>query len=217
MVRRELVIGYAVAGFLAVLVPVRFWNALFLHGHGGWTSVENVIVGPFVAVISFVCSIGNVPLAAALWKGGISFGGVVAFVFADLITLPLLLIYRRYYGSRLMVRMLVTFWVTMSLAGLVVEGIFRAAGLVPTVRPAQIVADHWSWNVTTFLNIVFLAVAAVLIWASRRRERLAEEAAPVRATTCPVHGPGGHRPVATHSGQAPNEDDQVLLSSISHA
>ena len=135
MLRRELVIGYTVAGFLAVAVPTHFWNVVFLHGHGFWTSLENVIVGPFIAIISFVCSIGNVPLAAALWKGGISFGGVISFIFADLITFPLLLIYRRYYGARLTLRMLALFWVVMSTAGLITEGIFRAAGLVPTVPP----------------------------------------------------------------------------------
>ena len=111
---------------------------MFLHGHGFWTSVENVVVGPFIAIISFVCSIGNVPLAAALWHGGISFGGVISFIFADLITFPLLLIYRRYYGTRLTLRMLVVFWAVMSIAGLVTEGIFTAAGLVPTSRPTQV-------------------------------------------------------------------------------
>ena len=90
---------------------------VFLHGHGFWTSLENVIVGPLIAIVSFVCSIGNVPLAAALWKRGISFGGVISFIFADLISLPLLLIYRRYYGTRMTVRMLVTFWAAMSAAG----------------------------------------------------------------------------------------------------
>ena len=106
-------------------------------GHGFWTSVENAIVGPFIAIISFVCSIGNVPLAAALWSGGISFGGVIAFIFADLIAFPLLLIYRRYYGTRLMLRMLAVFWALMSTAGLLTELLFRAAGLVPTDA-----ADH---------------------------------------------------------------------------
>ena len=107
MLRRDLFLGYVVAGFLAVLVPTSAWQALFVTGHGFWTSVENAIVGPFIAIISFVCSIGNVPLAAALWHGGISFGGVIAFLFADLITFPLLMIYRKYYGTRLMLRMLV--------------------------------------------------------------------------------------------------------------
>ncbi len=172
MLRRELVIGYAVAGFLAVAVPVRFWNLVFLHGHGFWTSLENVIVGPFIAVISFVCSIGNVPLAASLWKGGISFGGVISFIFADLITFPLLLIYRRYYGTRLTGRMLLVFWGVMSAAGLITEGIFRLAGLVPTTRPTQVAPSQFSWNATTYLNIVFVAVFALLYWTYRNRQRL---------------------------------------------
>ena len=151
MLRRELVIGYTVAGFLAVLVPTSVWQSVFLTGHGFWTRVENVIVGPFIAIISFVCSIGNVPLAAALWKGGISFGGVISFIFADLIAFPLLMIYRRYYGRRLMLRMLAVFWALMSTAGLVTE-VFRAAGLVPTVRPTTIAPAHFSWNYTTYLK-----------------------------------------------------------------
>src|SRR5271163_900619 len=94
MLRKEILLGYVVAGFLATAVPASAWNALFLHGHGFWTTLENVVVGPFIAIISFVCSIGNVPMAAALWSGGISFGGVMSFLFADLIAFPLLLIYR---------------------------------------------------------------------------------------------------------------------------
>jgi uncharacterized membrane protein YraQ (UPF0718 family)/YHS domain-containing protein len=172
MLRKELLLGFTVAGFLATLVPTKFWNLIFLHGHGLWTSVENVLVGPFVAVISFVCSIGNVPLAAALWKGGISFGGVIAFVFADLIALPLLFIYRRYYGTRLTLRMLGIFWAVMSIAGLATEGIFRSSGLVPVSRPLQIAPDHFSWGYTTYLNLVFLALFGLLYWAYRNRERL---------------------------------------------
>ncbi len=172
MLRNELVIGYLVAGALSVLVPAHAWNALFWHGHGIWTAVENVIVGPLIAIVSFVCSIGNVPLAAALWSGGISFGGVISFIFADLIALPLLLIYRRYYGSRVMLRMLTLFWLSMSLAGLATEGLFRAAGLLPTTRPTQVVAAEFRWNYTTVLNIAFLGVFALLYWTYRNRERL---------------------------------------------
>ncbi len=172
MIRKELVIGYVVAGFLATLVPVHVWNTVFLHGHGFWTTLENVIVGPFIAIISFVCSVGNVPLAAALWQGGISFGGVISFIFADLIAIPLLLIYRRYYGWRLMLRLLGLFWLVMSLAGLITEGVFRAAGLVPTTRPTQIVADHFEWNYTTFLNIIFIGIFGLLYWIYRNRDRL---------------------------------------------
>ncbi len=171
MLRRELVLGYVIAGFLTVLVPMHVWNDVFLQGHGFWTSLENVIVGPFIAIISFVCSIGNVPMAAALWHGGISFGGVIAFIFADLIALPLLLIYRKYYGTRLTLRLLAWFWAIMSLAGLIVEGLFSVAGVIPTDRNREIVATSFHWNYTTFLNIVFLAVAAYLYWLYRNRER----------------------------------------------
>jgi uncharacterized membrane protein YraQ (UPF0718 family)/YHS domain-containing protein len=172
MLRKEMAAGYLVAGFLAVLVPASFWNDIFATGHGFWTSLQNVIVGPLIAILSFVCSVGNVPLAAALWHGGISFGGVVSFIFADLITLPLLLIYRRYYGRRLMLKLLVTFWAVMSAAGLTVEYLFRGFGIVPTTRPAAVVPTEFSWNYTTFLNIVFLLVLAGLWWLARNRERL---------------------------------------------
>ena len=172
MLRRELVIGYLVAGFLAVLVPTHVWNEVFLHGHGLWTSVENAVVGPFVAIISWVCSVGNVPLAAALWRGGISFGGVISFIFADLITFPLLLIYGKYYGTRLALRLLVWFWAVMAVAGLMVEGLARAVGLVPAHRLTRIVSTHFQWNYTTVLNVVFLAVFAVLYWLYRHRDRL---------------------------------------------
>ena len=169
MLRRELVIGYLVAGFLTMLVPTEWWNDVFLHGHGIWTTLENVLLGPFIAVISFVCSIGNVPMAAALWHGGIGFGGVVSFIFADLITIPLLLIYRKYYGTALTLRLFATFWALMSIAGLAVEGIFELFGAVPTSRPEAVVPDRFSWNYTSFLNIIFLVVLAGLFWLSHRR------------------------------------------------
>jgi uncharacterized membrane protein YraQ (UPF0718 family)/YHS domain-containing protein len=172
MLRKEMAGGYLVAGFLAVLVPVSIWNDVFATGHGFWTSLQNVVVGPFIALIACVCSIGNVPLAAALWHGGISFGGVMSFIFADLIALPLLFIYRRYYGRRLALKLLFTFWVVMSAAGLAVEYLFLGVGIVPTTRPAAVVPTEFSWNYTTFLNIVFLLVLAGLWWLARNRERL---------------------------------------------
>lgn len=171
MLRRELVIGYLVAGFLAVVVPGWIWNLVFFRGHGLWTSIENVVVGPFIAIISFVCSIGNVPLAAALWTGGISFGGVVSFIFADLITLPLILIYRKLYGWALTWRLVVAFWIVMSVAGLLTELLFGATGLVPQNRPIQPVPVGFEWNYTTYLNIVFLAIFASLFWLYRNRAR----------------------------------------------
>lgn len=171
MLRSEMLIGYVVAGFLAVLVPADAWRHVFVSGHGTLTSLENVAVGPFIALISFVCSVGNVPLAAALRKGGISFGGVASFIFADLIALPLLLIYRKLYGGRLALRMLALFWLTMSAAGLAVEALFSAAGLVPHARPTQIAAAHFQLNYTTALNIIALIILAALVWLARHRER----------------------------------------------
>jgi len=172
MLRKEMAAGYLVAGFLAVLVPASTWRDVFVSGHGFWTSLENVVVGPFIAIVSFVCSVGNVPLGAALWHGGISFGGVVSFVFADLITLPLLLIYRRYYGGRLTLKLLAIFWTVMSAAGLAVEYIFRAASIVPTKRPEVVAPTAFHWNYTTYLDIVFFLVFASLWWLARNQQRL---------------------------------------------
>jgi uncharacterized membrane protein YraQ (UPF0718 family)/YHS domain-containing protein len=173
MLRKELVIGYTVAGFLAVLVPLAWWNKLFLHGHGFWTSLENALVGPIIAVLSWVCSIGNVPLAAALWHGGISFGGVIAFIFADLIAMPLILIYRKYYGGLFTLRLVGLFYVVMVLAGLAVGGIFTAAGIVPAHPTGGTISPtHFEWNYTTFLNILFLVAGAWLYWLYRSRHRL---------------------------------------------
>ncbi len=196
MLRRELIVGYTVAGFLAVMVPVSVWQAVFLTGHGFWTSVENVVVGPFIAIVSFVCSIGNVPLAAALWKGGISFGGVISFIFADLIAFPLLLIYRRYYGTRLMLRMLAVFWALMSTAGLLTELLFRGAGLVPTARPTTVAPAHFSWNYTTYLNLVFLLLFGVLYWLYRNRERLGAGSRDARDPVCGMQVEKAHAPAS---------------------
>ena len=197
MLRRELFIGYTVAGFLTVLVPTSVWHSVFATGHGFWTSLQNVIVGPFIAIISFVCSIGNVPLAAALWSGGISFGGVISFIFADLIAFPLLMIYRRYYGWRLMARMLIVFWALMSTAGLITEGIFTAAGLVPTSRPKTIAPAHFSWNYTTYLNIVFLVLFGVLYWLYRHRERFGAGGGYARDPMCGMQVEMAHAPASS--------------------
>jgi uncharacterized protein len=121
-------------------------------------------VGPLVAILSFVCSIGNVPLAAILWNGGISFGGVMAFIFADLIVLPVLNIYRKYYGGRMSLFLLATFYVAMAAAGLIVELLFRLLGLVPEGRHARVVEASIQFNYTTVLNVAFLVLAAVLVW-----------------------------------------------------
>jgi uncharacterized membrane protein YraQ (UPF0718 family)/YHS domain-containing protein len=169
MLRRELVVGYTVAGFLAVLVPVHVWDALFVHGHGVWTVLENALVGPFIAVVSFVCSIGNVPLAAALWSGGISFGGVISFIFADLIAMPLILIYRRYYGARLALRVVSLLYVVMVLAGLATQGVFGLFGVIPANRTIHVRSAQFAWNYTTYLDIVFIVLAVAAWWLARNR------------------------------------------------
>jgi uncharacterized membrane protein YraQ (UPF0718 family)/YHS domain-containing protein len=172
MLRKELVIGFVVAGFADAAVPTSFWRSLFVTGHGFWSSLENVVLGPFLAVISFVCSIGNVPLAAALWSSGISFGGVVSFVFADLITLPLLLIYRKYYGTRLTAKLLAVFWLTMSLSGLAAEYLFKAASIdPPAITHGMVGRDVWGLNYTTVLDFVALAAFAGIYWLYRSRDR----------------------------------------------
>jgi uncharacterized membrane protein YraQ (UPF0718 family) len=202
MLRREMFVGFLVAGFLAVLIPPHVWNDVFLHGHGFWTTLENVIVGPFVAIISFVCSIGNVPLAAALWKGGISFGGVVSFIFADLITLPLLLIYRKQYGRRMSLRMLGVFWLVMSLAGLVTEYLFKAVGWVPSTRPTVIAGDSLRFDYTTVLDVIALVVFGIVYWIYRNRERFGGGNGYAKDPVCGMQVETRHAPASVrHEGR----------------
>ncbi len=171
MLRKELVIGFVVAGFASMAVPVGVWQALFLTGHGVLSAVENVVVAPVLAFISFVCSVGNVPLAAALWKGGISFGGVISFIFADLLALPLVLIYRKFYGTRLALRLSLVFWAVMSTAGLVTEGIFTALRLVPVTLRGDIATTHIGLNYTTVLNAITLVAFGYLYWLYKNAAR----------------------------------------------
>jgi uncharacterized membrane protein YraQ (UPF0718 family) len=160
---RDIVLGLLIAGALAAWVPMGFWQSFFLTGHPVWASIWGPLIGPVVAVLSFVCSIGNVPLAAVLWNGGISFGGVVSFIFADLIILPILNIYRKYYGWRMAAFVTGTFYATMVIAGYAVELLFKLLHLVPTERNASVIEAHLSWNYTTWLDLAFLVLAAVLV------------------------------------------------------
>jgi len=155
--------GLLIAGALAAWVPKHFWQAFFLQGHPILAKFWGPAVGPIVAILSFVCSVGNVPLAAVLWNGGISFGGVVAFLFADLIVLPILDIYRKYYDPNVSVFLLAIFYVSMALAALAVEFIFGALHLIPQQRSVQIVEESIHWNYTSVLNIIFLMLAVVLV------------------------------------------------------
>lgn len=160
---RDLVLGLLIAGAVAAWVPEKFWQSFFLVDHPGWSVLWGPIVGPLVAIVSFVCSIGNVPLAAVLWNGGISFGGVIAFIYADLLILPILNIYRKYYGTRMMLTLLGTFYAAMVAAGYLVELIFGTSGLIPAQRAATVAEASVSWNYTTWLNVAFLVLALVLI------------------------------------------------------
>jgi uncharacterized membrane protein YraQ (UPF0718 family) len=162
---RDLVGGLLIAGAAAAWIPDTFWQHLFFTDHPLAAKIWGPIIGPFVAVVTFVCSIGNVPLAAVLWNGGISFGGAVAFIFADLIIIPILLIYRKYYGARMAWFLFGTFYATMVIAGYVVEFLFGTVHLIPTgARHANVGNNGITWNYTTWLNIVFLILAAALLW-----------------------------------------------------
>jgi hypothetical protein len=160
---RDVLIGLLIAGAIGAWVPDGFWRAFFFTGHPLAAKLWGPLIGPVVAIISFVCSIGNVPLAVVLWKGGISFGGVVAFIFADLIIAPILNIYRKYYGRRMAAFLLVCFMASMTAAGYVIELVFGGLGLIPSAAAAKIPDQGVSWDYTTWLNIVFLLLAAGLI------------------------------------------------------
>ena len=171
MLWKEIALGFLLAGFIAQFGN-GFFEHLFIHqAPAPLPTIENVIVGPIIAVLSFVCSVGNVPLAAVLWSGGISFAGVLAFLFADLIVVPILLIYRKYYGIRFTVRITALMFVTMVVAALIVAGIFSALGLTPTgPRPTR--ADIFSSvqvNYKLALNVLGAVIFAAMFWLTRRR------------------------------------------------
>jgi len=185
--------GLLIAGALAAWVPHQFWQSFFLVNHPVLATIWGPLVGPLVAVLAFVCSVGNIPLAAVLWNGGISFGGVIAFIFADLIVLPILNIYRKYYGLKMATFLFVTFYAAMAGAAFVVEGVFAVAGLIPSERNAQVVEAPIAWNYTTWLNIIFLCVAVALVW------RFLKTGGPtmLRMMNAPAHHAHAHR---KHSG-----------------
>lgn len=161
---KDLVGGLLIAGAIAAWVPQEFFAKLFLSDNPTLSKIWGPIIGPLISVISFVCSIGNVPLAAVLWNSGISFGGVISFIFADLIIIPILLIYRKYYGTKMMLYKLGIFYVAMVLAGYAVEIIFSIFHLIPTVRNATVLEASVTWNYTSVLNIIFLVIAAGLVY-----------------------------------------------------
>lgn len=156
--------GLLIAGALAAWIPAAVWGHLFLTGHPMLSRILGPFIGPLVAMITFVCSIGNAPLAAVLWQGGASFGGVIAFIFGDLIVLPILDIYRRYYGWKTAGVLFVLFYVAMATAGLAVEGLFAGLHLTPQHKATAIMSQSWRWNYTAWLNLIALLATAALIW-----------------------------------------------------
>jgi uncharacterized protein len=190
----DIVGGLLIAGALAAWVPESWWQSLFLENHETLAKFWGPLIGPLVAILSFVCSIGNVPLAAVLWNGGISFGGVLAFIFADLIVLPILDIYRRYYGWKMAGFLLASFYAAMVAAGLIVEFVFDGLHLIPSERKAKVIEASVTLNYTTVLNIVFLVLGALLVWRYFRRggglEMLKIMNAPMAAEHAHGHGHG---------------------------
>lgn len=160
---RDIIIGLLIAGAAAAWVPEPFWKALFLTSHPLLSAIWGPIIGPVVSVVSFVCSVGNVPLAAVLWNGGISFGGVASFIFADLIILPIINIYRKYYGWRMALRLTWVMYLAMVIAGYAVEILAQLFNLVPHVRNATVLEASVSFNYTTVLNIIFIAVSVLVV------------------------------------------------------
>ncbi len=180
MLWKEISVGFLLAGFIGLLGD-DFFNVLFLTGGPGWLSaIENVIVGPLIAVLSFVCSVGNIPLAAVLWSGGISFAGVMAFIFADLIVLPIIAIYRKYYGWAFTARIVALMLLTMVVAALAIDALFSAASLIPETRPSRAdVFGSVQLDYKLVLNILGLIVFATLFWLSRQARSSAH--------SCPAH------------------------------
>ncbi|MEJ2691250.1 MAG: permease [Deltaproteobacteria bacterium] len=168
MLWRDIAVGLLISGTLGALVPNSFWNAAFLSGNPLAAKLWGPVIGPLIAIASFTCSIGNVPLAAVLWNGGISFGGVVAFIFGDLIILPILNIYRKYYGLRMSLFLFVTFYLAMVLAALAVEGLFSLFDWIPVERHANVGQAAFTLNYTTVLNLLALALAWWLYIRYRR-------------------------------------------------
>lgn len=161
---KDIALGFLIAGILAVFVPHTIWQNLFLAGHPLASFIIGPLVGPLIAIISFVCSVGNIPLAAVLWQGGISFGGVISFIFADLIILPILNIYRRYYGRAMMFYILGTFYIAMAGAGYIIEIIFSLLNAIPSSRKFSFIETGIGWNYNSILNIAFILLTLILIF-----------------------------------------------------
>jgi uncharacterized membrane protein YraQ (UPF0718 family) len=178
MLWKEMLVGFLVAGLLMVVVPDDWWKNLFIsQGAGSVRLVENTIVGSLIGVASFACSCGNIPLASVLWSGGIGFGGVISFIYADLIIIPLILIYRKYYGAKAALYITAILFVSMVSAGIIVDLLFGAFGLIPAIRPASAIAEaSFQWNYTTWLDFAAILLCGWLVWLHfKKRKQTGED------------------------------------------
>jgi len=160
---KDIIGGLLIAGAVAAWIPTYVFRTLFFTNHPLASNLWGPIIGPIISLFTFVCSIGNVPLAAVLWNSGISFGGVISFIFADLIIIPILLIYRKYYGTRMMLFIGLSFYVTMVIAGWLTELIFSLVGIIPKTHHVAAIGEHVTLNYTTILNIIFICFAGWLV------------------------------------------------------
>ncbi|NKE35511.1 YHS domain-containing protein [Natronococcus sp. JC468] len=169
MLYKDVIAGFLISGFVIVFVPQWVWNALFLQGDGLLVSAENAIMGVAIAIISFVGSMGNVPFAVALWGGGVSFAGVIAFVYADLITIPVLNVYRKYYGWKVMLYILGVFFVTMAFTGFLMEQLFDVLGIVPDLAGGMTASEqtYFELNYTFYLNLIAFSLSGFLLYVYR--------------------------------------------------
>ena len=192
MIWKDVVAGFVISGFVIVFVPQSVWDALFLAGEGILASAENAVMGVAVAVISFVGSIGNVPFAVALWTGGVSFAGVIAFVYSDLITIPVLNVYRKYYGWKVMLYIFAVFFVTMAVSGFLMEELFSVLGIIPEVVSSQSATEqeYFSLNYTFWLNLLAVGLSAFLYWTYRTKPK-----GPYRDPVCGMLVPEDAEPV----------------------
>lgn len=198
MIWKDVVAGFLISGFVIVFVPQSVWNTLFLEGDSMWAAAENALMGVAVAVISFVGSIGNVPFAVALWTGGVSFAGVIAFIYSDLITVPVLNVYRKYYGWRAMLYVFAVFFVTMAFSGFLMEQLFVALDIVPEVVEGESATakSYFQLDYTLWLNLVALGLSGFLYGVYRKGLGAPGE----RDAVCGMKA-GKDAPTATHNGR----------------
>jgi uncharacterized membrane protein YraQ (UPF0718 family) len=160
----DIALGLLIAGAVAAWVPHDVWARIFATSDPLMAKIVGPLIGPLIAIVTFVCSVGNVPLAGVLWNGGASFGGVIAFIFGDLIVLPILDIYRRYYGLRVAALLGIVFYAAMAGAAYVIEIVFGMLHLIPTDRAAHVMTESIGWNYTTWLNLIGIAISVLLFW-----------------------------------------------------